>query len=169
MIISIQFEHYYIVFVIFFNICQFATSFHRLFPFSRVFWACNNFARRLKKRFFRKKLVLENCLFSLVSRSTIGVLGINGFRIAKRIIFWHMYSHFWENGRWITKDKKIDFVFWRFFKIVIWRPMLKFCSLEDNRITYPKSIGSLGLCYTDAVITERKVTPWPCNNFAGQR
>ena len=35
--------------------------------------------------------------------------------------------------------------------------MLKFCSLEDNRITYPKSIGSLGLCYTNAEISERKV------------
>ena len=36
--------------------------------------------------------------------------------------------------------------------------MLKFCSLEDNRMTYPKSIASLGLCYTDAKIFERKVT-----------
>jgi hypothetical protein len=80
----------------------------------------------------------------------------------------HVISHFWENGRWITKDKKIDFVFWRFFKIIIWRPILKFCSLEDNHMTYPKSIGSLGLCHTDAKISERKVSPWPCNNFAGQ-
>ena len=79
----------------------------------------------------------------------------------------HMYSHFRENGRWITKDKKNDFVFWWLFKIVIWRPMLKFCSLEDNRITYPKSIGSLDLCHTDAEISKRKITPWPCNNFAG--
>jgi hypothetical protein len=69
---------------------------------------------------------------------------------------------------WITKDKKIDLVLWRFFKTVIWRPMLKFCSLKDNRITYLKSIGSLGLCHTDAEISEYKVTPWPCNNFAGQ-
>jgi hypothetical protein len=44
--------------------------------------------------------------------------------------------------------------------------MLKFCRLEDNRMTYPKWIGSLGLCHTDAEISERKVTP--CNNFAGQ-
>ena len=82
----------------------------------------------------------------------------------------HVNLHFGQNGRWITKDKKIDFIFWRFFKIVIWRPMLKFCSLVYNCITYPKSIGSLGLglCYTDAEISERKVTPWPCNNFAGQ-
>jgi hypothetical protein len=80
----------------------------------------------------------------------------------------HMNSHFWENGRWITINKKIDFVFLRFFEIVIWRPMLTFCRLEDNRITYPKSIGSLSLCYTDAEISTREVTPWPCNNFAGQ-
>jgi hypothetical protein len=35
-------------------------------------------------------------------------------------------------------------------------------------MTYPKSIGSLGLCYTDAEISKRKVTPEPCNYFAGQ-
>ena len=87
LIISIQFEHYCTVLVIFFNICQFSTSFYRLFLFSRIFWACNNFARRLKKRFFRKKLLSENCFASLASRPTICVLGINGFRIAKRIIF----------------------------------------------------------------------------------
>jgi hypothetical protein len=39
--------------------------------------------------------------------------------------------------------------------------MLKFCSLEDNCITYPKMIGSLGLCHTDAEIFEREVTPLP--------
>jgi hypothetical protein len=66
------------------------------------------------------------------------------------------------------KRQKIDFVFWWLFKIVILEHMLKFCRLGDNRITYPKIIGSLGLCYTDAEISERKVTPWPCNNFAGQ-
>ena len=88
LIISIPFEHYCTVLVIFFNICQFSSSFHRLFPFSRVFWACNNFARRLKKNdFFEKKQLSENCFFSLVSRPILGVLGINGFRIARRIIF----------------------------------------------------------------------------------
>jgi hypothetical protein len=54
LIILIPFEHYRTVLVIFFNICQFSTSFHRLFPFSRIFWACNNFARRLKTDFFEK-------------------------------------------------------------------------------------------------------------------
>ena len=75
---------------------------------------------------------------------------------------------FEKMGDKLQKTKKNDFIFWRFFKIVIWIPMLKFCSLEDNRITYSESIGSLGLCYTDTEIFERKVTPWPCNNFAGQ-
>jgi hypothetical protein len=37
--------------------------------------------------------------------------------------------------------------------------MLKFCSLEANRITYPKSIGSLGLRYADAEVSTREVTP----------
>ena len=66
------------------------------------------------------------------------------------------FSRKWEMN---YEGQKIDFVFRRFFKIVIWRPMLKLCSLEDNRITYPKSIGSLGLCYTDAEISTREVTP----------
>jgi hypothetical protein len=46
--------------------------------------------------------------------------------------------------------------------------MLKICSLGANRTTDPKSIGSLGLWYTNAEISERKITPSPCNNFAGQ-
>jgi hypothetical protein len=37
--------------------------------------------------------------------------------------------------------------------------MLKFFSLEDNRITYPKSIGSLDHCHIDAEISECKFTP----------
>ena len=51
-----------------------------------------------------------------------------------------------------SSSENCYFVFRRFLKIVIWRPMLKCCTLEDNRITYSKSIGSLGLCYTDAEI-----------------
>jgi hypothetical protein len=35
-------------------------------------------------------------------------------------------------------QKKTTLFFWRFFKIVIWRTMLKLCSLEDNPMTYPK-------------------------------
>ena len=54
LIISISFEHYWALFVIFFNIHMISTGFHRLFPFSRVFWVCNNFARRLKNDFFEK-------------------------------------------------------------------------------------------------------------------
>ena len=87
LIIPIPFEHYCTVLVIFLNICQLSTSFHRLLPFSRIFWTCNNFALRLKNRFFRKKLLSENCFFSLVSWPILGVLGINGFRIAKHIVF----------------------------------------------------------------------------------
>jgi hypothetical protein len=70
-----------------------------------------------------------------------------------------MNSHFLKKWEMNYERQKIDFVFWWLFKIVIWRP---------NRIPYPKSISSLGLCYTDTEIYERKVTPWPCNNFAGQ-
>ena len=33
--------------------------------------------------------------------------------------------------------------------------VLKFCRLEDNRITYPKSIGLLGLCPTDTEISRK--------------
>jgi hypothetical protein len=120
---------------------------------------------------FSKKVALGKLLFLTCFVANIRCSWyqwIQNFQAHHFLTGLHMNSHFWENGRWITKDKKIDFVFWRFFEIVIWRPMLKFCSLEDNRITYPKSIGSLGLCYTDADISTREVTPWPCNNFAGQ-
>jgi hypothetical protein len=37
--------------------------------------------------------------------------------------------------------------------------MLKLYGLEDNHIIYEKSIYSLGFCYTDAEISERKATP----------
>jgi hypothetical protein len=43
-----------------------------------------------------------------------------------------------------------------------------FCSLEDNRINYSKSISLLGLCPTYTKISTRKFTSWPCNNFVGQ-
>ena len=118
---------------------------------------------------FSKKVALEKLLFLTCFAANIRCSWyqwIQNFLAHHFLTCLHMYTHFWENGRWITKE--IDFVFWWFFKIVIWRPMLKFCSFEDNRITYTKSIGSLGLCYTNAEISERKVTPWPCNNFAGQ-
>jgi hypothetical protein len=97
LIISATFEHYCTELLIFFNINMIFTGFHRLFSLSRVLWACNNFARRLQQRFFRKKSLLENCYFSLVSQSILDVLGINRIKISQRIIFLidlHMNSHF---------------------------------------------------------------------------
>jgi hypothetical protein len=55
-----------------------------------------------------------------------------------------------RNVKWscktpLSKGNLIS-VLW-LFKIVIWRPMF---------------------CHTNTEISKRNVTPWPCNNFAGQ-
>jgi hypothetical protein len=85
LIISIPFEHYWALFVIFFNILMISTGFHRLFPFSRVFWACNNFARRLKnKKIFSKKVANFRCSW---------------YQWIPNCHFLYVNSHFLENGR----------------------------------------------------------------------
>ena len=106
---------------------------------------CNNFARRLKKRFFRKKVTLGKLLFLACFAANIRC---SWYQWIQNCLA-HLFLKKWEMN---YEGQKIDLVFWRFFKIVIWRPMLKFCKFEDNRISYPKSIGSLGLWHYDAEI-----------------
>jgi hypothetical protein len=70
-----------------------------------------------------------------------------------------MNSHFFEKMGDELRRTKIDFIFFLMIVQNSYREThVEICSLEDNRITYPKSIGSLGLCYTDAGISKRKVT-----------
>jgi hypothetical protein len=156
------------------DILQYLSVFYKLLSTFPIFphilgvqWFCST----SEKAIFSKKVVLRKLLFLARFATNFRCSWyqwIQNCQAHHFLIGLHINSIFWENGREITKGKKIDFVFWRFFKIVIWRPMFKFCSLQDNRKTYPKSIGYLVLCHIDPEISTREVTPWPCNNFAGQ-
>jgi hypothetical protein len=55
LIISISFEHYCAVFVIFFNINKISKGFHRLFPFFRIFQSAIILLDVFTSDFFEKK------------------------------------------------------------------------------------------------------------------
>jgi hypothetical protein len=73
----------------------------------------NNFARRQKKRFFEKSCSRKIVFFSLVSRPTLGVIGINGSELPGASFFDRFTNEFAFLKKWEMnyKRQKIDFVF----------------------------------------------------------
>jgi hypothetical protein len=72
--------------------------------FRNQFQTCNNFARILLKCVFRKK----SLAYFAVNIRCSWYQWIQNCQAHHFLTGLQMYSHFWENGRWITKDKKID-------------------------------------------------------------